>query len=147
MATSAERSHWSTSATPPGDTAQWWAPDIWLVDGALVHDPADVVSDQPARADKSRFVVWPADYLAYLSGFPGVTVVRGPEPVTIGGVTGTELIAQTPPMHPTVWLRDGTSWMGGGKTGVNPVSKVHIITLDLAGQKLYLGFADDPKIV
>jgi len=130
---------------PPDDTDQWWGPDIWLVDGATVHDPADIVSDQPATPDRSRFVAWPSDFFGYLASLPGVKVVKGPEPITIGGIRGTRIIVDTPPMHPIVWLKGDTSWMGGGPTGVDPASRRQVVLLEVDGRKILIGYADAPK--
>lgn len=129
---------------PPDDTDQWWGPDIWLVDGATVHDPADIVSDQPASPDRSRFVAWPSDFFGYLASLPGVKVVRGPEPVTIGGIRGARIIVDTPPMHPIVWLMDDSAWMGGGPTGVDPASRRVIILLTVDGRTVFIGYVDAP---
>ena len=71
----------ASSASP---SSTWWGPDLLLVEDAQIHDPSDVVSSEPATADRSRFVPWPADFIDYITGLPEVTVVSGPEPITIG---------------------------------------------------------------
>ena len=132
--------------TPADDQRQWWGPDIWLVDGALIHDPSDVVSDAPAKPDRSRFVAWPADLFAYISSLPGVEIVSGPEPITIGSVTGTQIVARTPQIQPLVWLEGDYAWMGGGGSGLDPAATRHIALLDVHGKKVYLSFVDAPEV-
>ena len=106
--------------TPPSDQSQWWGPDIMIVNGARAHRAADAVSQQPATPDKSKFVPWPSDFFGYLSSLPGVKVIAGPEAVTIGGVRGTQFTVQTPAMHPIIWLKGDSAWIGGGPSGIDP---------------------------
>ena len=130
--------------TPPDDTSQWWGPAISLVDGARVHDPADTVSSQ-AAPDATNSIAWPADFFAYLASLPGVEVVRGPEPITIGGEEGTRIIVHTPPMHPIIALKDDTGWLGGGQTGVEPASTLEYVLLDVHGKQVLLNYGDSPE--
>jgi len=130
--------------TPSSDESQWWGPDIMIVNGARVHRPADAVSRQSAIPDQSKFIAWPSDFFAYLSKLAGVTVVSAPRPVTVGGVRGTQITIKTPPMHPIIWLRGDTAWIGGGPTGVDAALIRRIILLNVRGKKLLLGFADTP---
>ena len=128
--------------TPATDEAQWWGPDILLVNGARVHRPADAVSAQPATPDPSKFIPWPSDFLRYLSALHGVKVISPPRPVRVGGVRGTQLTIQTPPMHPIIWLKRDHGWIGGGASGVEPASTRQFVLLDVKGKKLLLVFAD-----
>jgi len=127
--------------SPAEDPAQWWGPDIALVDGARVVDPARIL--QPAAAGDAP-VPWPADFVSYLTSVPGATVVSGPAPVTIGGATGTRLILDTPPMHPVVWLKGDTTWMGGGATGLDPAVRRLVILLDIGQKRMLIQEADEP---
>jgi hypothetical protein len=129
---------------PEGPDATWWGPDLLLVDGAQIHDPSDVISSQPAAPDPSRFVAWPTDFFAYITALPGVAVVSGPAPITLGGVTGTQIVVSTPPMHPLVWLPGDSAWIGGGPTGVEPALQRRFIVLEDGGHTLFIAFADDP---
>ena len=130
--------------TPPSDESQWWGPDIMIVNGARVHRPADVASSQSASPDASKFVPWPQDFFGYLSALPGVKVVARPAPVTIGGIRGTQITVRTPPMHPIIWLKGDSRWIGGGPTGVDPALTRRIILVNVRGKKLLLVFADAP---
>jgi hypothetical protein len=130
--------------TPPSEESQWWGPDIMIVNGARVHRPADVVSRQSAIPDQSKFIAWPSDFFGYLSSLPGVKVVSAPRPATVGGVRGTQITIKTPPMHPIIWLKGDTAWIGGGPSGVDPAAIRRIILLNVRGKKLLLGFGDTP---
>ena len=68
--------------TPADDYSQWWGPGLFLVGGASVLDPVSI--NDPSPADDAKRP-WPSSYLDYLASIPGVTVVSGPESVTIGG--------------------------------------------------------------
>jgi hypothetical protein len=131
-------------ADPATEQSQWWGPDISIVDGALVHQPADVVSDKPESPTKTKFMPWPTDFLAYVMALPHVKVDQGPEPITIGGITGKQLIVETPPMHPLLWLKGDFNWLGGGPTGVDPASKQQLILLNVRGKNVLLRFQDNP---
>jgi hypothetical protein len=128
--------------TPPSDQSQWWGPDIMIVNGARVHRAADAVSQQPATADSSKFVPWPSEFFSYLSSLPGVKVITGPKSVKIGGIRATQFTVRTPPMHPIVWLKGDSAWIGGGPSGVDPAMTRRITLLNVKGKKLFLGFAD-----
>jgi hypothetical protein len=130
---------------PQGPESTWWGPDILLVEDALIHDPSDVVSSEPAEPDRSRFVPWPDDFIEYITGLPDVTVVSGPEPISIGGVTGTEITVMTPPMHPLVWMEGDYSWLGGGRTGVDGAAERRFIVLETGGHTLLITLANDPS--
>ena len=93
------------TGSPADDESQWWGPAINLVAGAWVADPAGI--DKPAGPGDA-LVPWPASYVDYLASLPGVTVVEGPSPVTIGGVDGRRVVVTTPAMHPTVHLKGDT---------------------------------------
>jgi hypothetical protein len=128
--------------TPPSDQSQWWGPDIMIVNGARVHRAADAVSQRPATADSSKFVPWPSEFFSYLSSLPGVKVITGPKSVKIGGIRATQFTVRTPPMHPIVWLKGDSAWIGGGPSGVDPAMTRRITLLNVKGKKLFLGFAD-----
>jgi len=122
-----------------------WGTSMLLVNGALVHDPVDMISAEPAAADKTKFVAFPADYFAYITSLPGVEVIQGPEQVTIGGVQGSQVIVHTPGMHPLLWLKDDVTWLGGGKTGIDPDFKRLMILLEVNGERVLLEFDDSPE--
>ena len=128
--------------TPATDEAQWWGPDILIVNAARVHRLADAVSAQPATPDPSKFIPWPSDFFRYLSALHGVKVISPPRPVRVGGVRGSQLTIQTPPMHPIIWLRGDHGWIGGGPSGVDPALTRQFVLLDVKGKKLLLVFAD-----
>jgi hypothetical protein len=130
---------------PEGPDSTWWGPDILLVENAQIHDPSDVVSSEPAKADKARFIAWPADFFAYITALSGVTVVSGPEPITIGGVTGTQIVVMTPAMHPLVWLKGDHSWLGGGPNGVDQAQERRFIELKKGGHTLFVTLGWDPS--
>ena len=122
-----------------------WGGGVALVNGAMVHDPADMVSAEPASADRSKFIPFPADYFAYITSLPDVDVLQGPEPVTIGGMQGSQIIVHTPAMHPVLWLKDDFTWLGGGKTGIDGEFKRLMILLDVNGEQVLLEFDDSPE--
>jgi hypothetical protein len=105
------------------------------VDPALVLQPA-------AKGDAS--VPWPADLVSYLTAVPGTKIISGPEQVTIGGATATRLILDTPPMHPVVWLKDDTAWMGGGASGLDPALRRLVILIDVGQRHVLFQQADQP---
>ncbi|MFL5652277.1 MAG: hypothetical protein ACJ777_13445 [Chloroflexota bacterium] len=125
--------------TPPEDESQWWGPDVALIDGARVVDPARML--QPASGD-SEPVPMPADFVTYLTSIPGADVISGPEPVTIGGVTGTKLVLDTPPLHPILWLKGDSTWLGGGPTGLDPALRRLIILLKVGDKQVFIQQAD-----
>jgi len=130
---------------PEGPDTTWWGPDLLLVEDAQIHDPSDVVSSEPAKADRSRFVPWPADFFAYITALSGVTVVSRPEPIILGGIEGTQIVVMTPPMHPLVWLKDDFLWLRGGKTGVDPATERRFVVVERDGHTLLVQFANDPS--
>ena len=127
--------------TPANDDAQWWGPGLFLVGGGSVLDPASM-NDPSAGAEAKR--PWPSSYLDYLASLPGVSVVSGPEPITIGGVTGRRIVIRTPAMHPTIYLKGDTTWIGGGKTGIDPALQREDIEMVVDGKPLILEYVDDP---
>jgi len=122
-----------------------WGPGISLVNGALVHDPTTVISTQSASANKADFVPWPDDFFGYIASLPGVKVIQGPDPVTIGGVQGSQIILHTPAMYPILWLKDDYGWHGGGASGVDPELKRQMILLEVNGEQVLLEFVDSPE--
>jgi hypothetical protein len=132
--------------TPPEDQSQWWGPGVVNVDDAVVHDPATAVSTEPASASKEDFVPWPDDFFAYVTALPGVSVRSGPEPITIGGVEGTQLTVDTPEMHPLIWTAADSMWLGGGSTGVDPVMTRHYALLEVDGHRLLFEFDTSPTV-
>lgn len=129
--------------SPPQPDSQWWGPAIILLNGALVHDPANAVSNQPANPDKSRFIPLPDDFFSYLTALPGVKAISA-EPVTIAGIQGKQVIVHTPPMHPILWLKDDYNWLGGGKAGVDPELMRQFILLPVNGEQVLLEFDESP---
>jgi len=129
--------------TPPDDESQWWGPDIALIDGARVVDPKKML--QPASGDSSP-VPLPADFMSYLTSIPGAKVVSGPEQVTIGGVTGTRLVLDTPPLHPILWLEGDSTWMGGGPTGLDPALRRLLILLNVGDKHVVIQQADGGEV-
>ena len=119
-----------------------WGAAISLVNDALVHDPATIVSDQPAAANKADFIPFPNDFFSYIASLPGVKVIQGPDKVTIGGIQGSQVIIHTPAMHPILWLKDDYTWLGGGPTGVDPEVKSQMIFLNVNGEQVLLSFSD-----
>ena len=134
----------SYKGSPEGPESTWWGPDILLVEDAQIHDPSDVVSSEPATPDRSRFVAWPADFFAYITAVPGVTVVW-PEPVTVGGVTGKQIVVKTPPMHPLVWMKGDYMWIGGEASGVDNAAERRFIVVKTGGHTVFITLADDPS--
>ena len=130
--------------TPVTDDSQWWGLDLMLVNGARVHRPLDAVSSKPAAADSTKFMPWPADFFRYLTSLPGVKVLAGPLPITIGGMRGTQISVATPPMHPLLWMKNDFTWFGGGATGVDATAKRQYILLTVGHDKLLLSFGDTP---
>ena len=47
-------------------------------------------------------------------------------------------------MHPTIYLKDDTAWIGGGKTGIDPALQREVIELAVDGKPLLLEYDDDP---
>jgi len=128
---------------PVSDTSQWWGPEFELVDGAFVIDPAEL--NRPATASDAKSP-WPASYIDYLVSLPGVEVVHAPEPVTVGGVEGRQVTVTTPPMHPTIFLKGDTAWLGGGPSGFDPSLERKVIELTVDGKKLLFNYLDDPAV-
>jgi hypothetical protein len=120
-----------------------WGAGIALVSGALVHDPASAVSDQPASANKADFIPWPEDFFGYMADLPGVKIIQGPDPVIIGGIQGSQIIVHTPEMHPNLWLKNDYTWLGGGASGVDPELKRQMILLEVNGEQVLLEFDDN----
>ena len=131
--------------SPPGPESEWWGVTIAAVDGALVHDPADAALTQPASADKSKFIAWPKDLFGYFSSIPGVKVDGVPNFLNIGGVSGTQMIVRTPAMQPIFWLKDDSTWLGGGSTGLDPAYKRQIILVEVSGKQVMLEFSDSAQ--
>jgi hypothetical protein len=125
---------------PERADATWWGPELLLVDNARIHDPSDIVSSQPEIADPSHYLAWPSDVIAYLTALPGVTVVSGPEPISVGGVSGTQVVLMTPPMRPLVWMDGDHSPLGPGE----PAVERRVIVIETGGHTLFLDFIEDP---
>jgi hypothetical protein len=96
------------------DDSTWWGPGFAAVDGASVVAPA-FLDQKAARADPK--LPWPASFIDYVTGLPGVTVVDGPSPITIGGVEGRQIVVKTPAMHPLVYLRTTSRGSAEGSPG------------------------------
>ncbi len=128
---------------PASDDSQWWGPDMDLVAGASVADPADM--GKPVAAGDAK-LPWPASYLDYLASLPGVTVVEAPRPVTVGGVVGRQIVVKTPPMHPTIFLKGDTMWLGGGAAGFDRAGVRDVIELTVDGTPLLISYGEDPAL-
>ena len=50
----------------------------------------------------------------------------------------------TPPLVPTIWLKDYTMWIGGGKVGVDPSMARYLVELVVDGRHLLIEYDDDP---
>jgi hypothetical protein len=124
----------------PNDDTTWWGPQFNLVDGAMVRDPAKTVDPLDP---KSAFVPWPASFLDYIQAIPGVQVLDGPTPVTVGGIEGRAITVTTPPMAPTIWLKDDSGWLGGGSRGVDPAMGRYYVELNVRGTPLLIEYDDD----
>jgi len=122
------------------DDSTWWGPGAMLVDGAMVRDPAKPVDPLDT---KSAFVPWPASYLDYMKSLDGVEVIDGPSPITVGGIDGRAMTIKTPPMPPTVWLKDDSTWIGGGSRGVDPAMGRYLVELNVNGTPLIIEYDDD----
>ena len=120
-----------------GDRDKWAGPGFALVDGARVRNPA-----KDAVAGDSDLIPWPASYLDYLAKLPGVEVLDGPSPVTIGGQAGREISVKTPAMAPTIWLKDDYAMLGGGANGVDPAVSRYLVELNVKGTPLLIEFDD-----
>lgn len=94
--------------TPPKSTP--WGPDIVVVDGGWVRDPASVPASAPETFQAAR-IPFPADFFGYLRGLAGLTVVQEASPVTIGGIAGSRIVVKTPAIHPLIWLAGDTTWL------------------------------------
>ena len=117
---------------PPDDKSQWWGPTLENVDGAFVVDPA-AVNDMP-QSDQGR-MPWPKDLFAYLAALPGVQVIRGPEPVTYGGIAGKRIVLHVPQMHPLFHLANDSLWMGNS-SGPDPELYLEIVLMQVDGKPL-----------
>jgi hypothetical protein len=122
-----------------GDDSTWWGFGFMLVDGASVLDPADL---QDPQGNTKR--PWPASYIDYLAKLPGVTVAEKPSPVTVGGIKGREITVTTPAMHPTIFLKGDYTWLGGGKSGIDPAAFRRVLELTVKGKRLLIEY-DDAK--
>jgi hypothetical protein len=134
---------WVHTGSPPEDDSQWWGAGLMLVDGASMADPADM--DTPASPADTR-LPWPASYLDYLAALPGVEVVEGPSPVTIGGVEGRQIVVKTPAMHPTIFLKGDRLWMGGGGSGIDPAFQRELTELTVGGKAVIIEYVDSPQV-
>jgi hypothetical protein len=117
------------------DDSTWWGPGFAAVDGASVVDPAFL--DQKASAGDPK-LPWPASFIDYATGLPGVTVVDGPSPITIGGVEGRQIVLKTPVLHPLVYLKDDFAWVGGGRSGIDPALVRWEVELTVGGHPLWI---------
>jgi len=131
------------NANPAVPQREWWGAGISLVDGAKVADPAKITDPgQMKTSSLSDFVPWPDDFFAYVSSIPGMKVIKDPEPITIGGVQGTQIIVRTPAvMHTMLWLKD--DWTGLGDDYSNRIEQ--LILLDVNGELVLLEFDDSPE--
>jgi hypothetical protein len=122
------------------DDSTWWGPQVNLVDGAMVRDPAKTVDPLDP---KSAFVPWPSSFIDYIRAMPSVQVLDGPSPVTVGGIDGRAITVTTPPMAPTIWLKDDSAWLGGGSRGVDPAMGRYYVELNVHGTPVLIEYDDD----
>ena len=127
---------------PASDDSQWWGPGMYLVNGASVADPA-AVGKPVAGGDKK--LPWPSSYVDYVASLPGVTVVEAPRRVKIGGVKGRQIVVEVPPMHPTVFLKGDTMWIGGGAAGFDLAGTREVIELTVNGKRLLFDYGDSSE--
>ena len=80
------------------------------------------------------------EFFAYVTSIPGVKVIQSPDPVTINGIQGSQIIVHTPPMHAMLWLKDDYAWHGGDFSD----RKELLILLDVNGEQVLLVYADSP---
>jgi hypothetical protein len=126
------------------DDSRWWGGGFLLVDdGSVVLDPKFL--DQPTVGPDAA-LPWPASYVDYVASLPGVTVVSPPADATVGGVPGRRVVVTTPPMHPTIHLKDDTAWIGGGSKGIDPAFTREFVELKVDGRRLLFEFDDLPVL-
>ena len=128
---------------PAGPQSEWWGGGIILANGARVADPAKIIDPAQMKTPSlDNFLPWPADFFAYVAAIPGMKVIKGPEPITIGGVQGTQIIVRTPAvMHTMLWLKD--DWTGLGDDYSNRIEQ--LILLDVNGELVLLEFDESPE--
>lgn len=116
---------------PPQPQSAWWGPTIFLVTGAQVADPKDT----------TKLIPWPDDFFAYVASFSTVKVMQGPDPVTIGGVQGDQIIFHTS-SGPCfgLWLKGDYTWIGSGPNCGD--GKSQMILLDVNGERVLLWSPD-----
>src|SRR3954449_4883810 len=134
------------TGNPESDESQWWGFGFTLVDGARVIDPAEMPK-QATSGNAVHWLPWPASYTDYLMALPGVKVIHGPSPIKVGGMTGTTVTLKTPSMHPTLYLKDDVTWLGGGTSGMDPALERQVIEVEVHGHRLLIDYADDPATV
>jgi hypothetical protein len=111
-----------------------WGPTIFLVTGAQVADPKDT----------TKLIPWPDDFFAYVASFSTVKVMQGPDPVTIGGVQGDQIIFHTS-SGPCfgLWLKGDYTWIGSGPNCGD--GKSQMILLDVNGESVLLWFPESSE--
>lgn len=107
-----------------------WGPSIFLVNGAKVADPSDMTNTIP----------WPDDFFTYFASMPGVKVIQGPEPVTIGGIAGSQVVVHVSSFGPFLWLKDDYTWIGSKAQD----EKWQLVVVDVRGERVLLWFPDSP---
>jgi len=122
------------TGNPAMSQSDWWGGSIFIITGAQVADPKDM----------AKTMALPDDYLGYVSSLPGVKIVQGPSQVTIGGIQGSQIIVHTPAMHPILWLKGDSAWLGGGQTGVDPELERQMVLLNVNGEKILLEYDNAP---
>jgi hypothetical protein len=128
---------------PAGPQSERWGGGVILTDGARVADPAKIIDPAQMKTPSlDDFLPWPADFFAYVAAIPGMKVIKGPEPITIGGVQGTQIIVRTPAvMHTLLWLKD--DWTGLGDDYSNRIEQ--FILLQVNGELVLLEFRESPE--
>jgi hypothetical protein len=130
---------------PPNSDTEWWGPSIVLLNGGHVPEAAVVAATTESLPPLGQWQPIPDDLLGYVSSIPGAEVVEGPSSITIGGIQGSQLIIQTPAMHPFLWLKDDTLWHGGGASGVDPELKRLMILLKVNAESVLLEYQESPE--
>ena len=107
-----------------------WGLSIFLVNGAKVADPKDMAKTIP----------WPDDFFGYFASLPGVKVIQGPDPITVGDVVGSQIIVHVTSFGPFLWLQNDYTWIGNQASD----EKWQMILLDVNGEQVLLWFPDFP---
>ena len=130
---------------PEGPDSTWWGPDILLVEDAQIHDPSDVVSSEPAKADRRqlRALAGRLHRLHHRApGRHGGLGARADHHRRDHGHGDHRDDAADAPAR-----LDGRRlpWLGGGTTGVDAAAERRFIVLETGGHTLLISLANDPS--